>query len=93
MIGAVLIIFTDAPLWTVNLAGLVTFGLLLPFMVVTLTLMYLDPRSESVPEPGSWRQRLSGGVERRAGQTGGGGRLMIARSSGDARGAGPEGTV
>jgi hypothetical protein len=46
LIGALLIIFTDAPLWTVNVAGLVMFGFALPFMVITLTLMYLDPREQ-----------------------------------------------
>lgn len=56
LIGALLIIFTDAPLWTVNVAGL--FGFALPFMVITLTLMYLDPRKQREGAVGGWRRRF-----------------------------------
>jgi hypothetical protein len=58
LIGALLIIFTDAPLWTVNLAALVLFGLALPFMMTTLTLMWLDPRTQEEQAPRAWRRLL-----------------------------------
>jgi len=58
LIGALFIIFTDAPLWTVNVAGLVMFGFALPFMVITLTLMYLDPREQREGAVGVWRRRF-----------------------------------
>lgn len=58
LIGALLIVFTDAPLWTVNVLGLLTFALALPFMVITLTLMYLDPREQREGAVGVWRRRF-----------------------------------
>jgi Vacuolar protein sorting-associated protein 62 len=62
LIGAVLIILTDAPLWTVNLTGLLVFGLTLPYMAITLTLMYLDPRHKE-RKARAWRRRLGHGRE------------------------------
>jgi hypothetical protein len=56
LIGALLIIFTDAPLWTVNLAGLAWFALALPFLITTLTLMYLDPRQQEEKAASAWRR-------------------------------------
>jgi hypothetical protein len=58
LVGALLIIFTDAPLWTVNLSGLLLFGLALPYMIITLTLMYLDPRTSEERAPRALRRRL-----------------------------------
>jgi hypothetical protein len=57
--GAALIILTDVPLWTINFVGLAFFGLVLPYMIITLTLMYLDPRRQEAAAPGRWRRRLA----------------------------------
>ena len=57
--GAALIILTNVPLWTINFIGLAIFGLALPFMIITLTLMYLDPRRREAAAPGAWRRRLA----------------------------------
>jgi len=59
LLGAALIILTDIPLWTINFIGLAVFGLALPFMIITLTLMYLDPRRQEATAPRSWRRRLA----------------------------------
>jgi hypothetical protein len=58
MIAAFLIMFTDFPLWTINALGVAFFGLALPYMVTTLTLLYLEPREQPAPSAGTWRQRL-----------------------------------
>jgi hypothetical protein len=58
MIAAFLIMFTDFPLWTINALGVAFFGLALPYMVTTLTLLYLEPREQPEPSAGTWRQRL-----------------------------------
>ena len=63
--GAVLIVLTDAPLWTINLVGLLVFALTLPYMVTTLTLLYLDPQAHVETAPGRWRRRLSAVLGRR----------------------------
>jgi hypothetical protein len=57
LLGAALIILTDAPLWTVNFTGLLVFGLTLPYMAIVLTLMYLDPRQKE-RRARAWRRRL-----------------------------------
>jgi hypothetical protein len=46
------------PLWTINALGVAFFGLALPYMVTTLTLLYLEPREQPEPSAGTWRQRL-----------------------------------
>ncbi len=58
LVAAFLIMFTDFPLWTINALGVAFFGLALPFMVTTLTLLYLEPREQPEPSPSTWRQRL-----------------------------------
>jgi hypothetical protein len=59
LLGATLIVVTDIPLWTINVIGVATFGLALPYMIITLTLMYLDPRRREGPAPRPWRRRLA----------------------------------
>ncbi len=63
--ASVLIVLTDAPLWTINVAGLLVFALTLPYMVTTLTLLYLDPQGHAEVSPGRWRRRLSAVLGRR----------------------------
>jgi hypothetical protein len=58
LVAAFLIMFTDFPLWTINALGVAFFGLALPFMVITLTLLYLEPREQPEPSARTWRQRL-----------------------------------
>jgi hypothetical protein len=58
LIAAFLIMFTDFPLWTINALGVAFFGLALPFMVTTLTLLYLEPREQPEPSASTWRHRL-----------------------------------
>jgi hypothetical protein len=58
LIAAFLIMFSDFPLWTINALGVAFFGLVLPYMVTTLTLLYLDPREQPEPSARTWRQRL-----------------------------------
>jgi hypothetical protein len=58
LIAAFLIMFSDFPLWTINALGVAFFGLALPYMVTTLTLLYLDPREQPEPSASTWRQRL-----------------------------------
>jgi hypothetical protein len=60
LVGAALIMLTDASLWTINVVGLVVFGLTLPYMLTTLTLVYLDPRTQTEPSPRAWGRRLVG---------------------------------
>jgi Vacuolar protein sorting-associated protein 62 len=58
LIAAFLIMFSDFPLWTINALGVALFGLALPYMVTTLTLLYLEPREQPEPSASTWRQRL-----------------------------------
>jgi hypothetical protein len=58
LVAAFLIMFSDFPLWTINALGVAFFGLALPFMVITLTLLYLEPREQAEPSASTWRQRL-----------------------------------
>ncbi len=58
LIAAFLIMFTDFPLWTINALGVAFFGLALPYMVTTLTLLYLEPREQPEPSGSTWWQRL-----------------------------------
>jgi hypothetical protein len=58
LVAAFLIMFSDFPLWTINALGVAFFGLALPFMVITLTLLYLEPREQVEPSASSWRQRF-----------------------------------
>ncbi len=64
LIGAVLIMLTDASLWTINVVGLLVFGLTLPYMLTTLTLLYLDPRTQQEVSPRPWGRRLAGLAKR-----------------------------
>ncbi|MDQ3881426.1 MAG: hypothetical protein M3295_10195 [Chloroflexota bacterium] len=43
--GSLLILFTNASLSTVNIFGLLVFGLVVPYMAIVWTLLYLDPRT------------------------------------------------
>jgi hypothetical protein len=52
LVAAILIMFTDFPLWTINALGFAFFGLALPYMVTTLTLLYLEPGEPSRRGPG-----------------------------------------
>jgi hypothetical protein len=63
IVGTILILVTDAPLWSVNLIGLAVFGAALPYMTSTLTLMWLDPRRQAAKAPRAHRRRL--GLARR----------------------------
>jgi hypothetical protein len=58
LVAAFLIMFSDFPLWTINALGVAFFGLALPFMVTTLTLLYLEPREQAEPSASTWWQRL-----------------------------------
>jgi hypothetical protein len=59
LLAATLIVVTGIPLWTINFIGLIFFGLSLPYMIITLTLMYLDPRRQKAPAPRALRRRLA----------------------------------
>ncbi|MDQ3874117.1 MAG: hypothetical protein M3322_01005, partial [Actinomycetota bacterium] len=64
LVGAALIMVTDASLWTINVAGVLVFGLTLPYLIITLTLLYLEPRPQTVASPGAWSRRVAGLVRR-----------------------------
>jgi hypothetical protein len=43
--GSLLLLLTNASLSTVNIFGLLVFGLVLPYLAIVWTLLYLDPRA------------------------------------------------
>ena len=64
LVGAALIMLTDASLWTINIVGLLVFGLTLPYLVTTLTLLYLEPRTQTEASRGAWSRLLAGRTRR-----------------------------
>jgi hypothetical protein len=55
--GSLLLLLTNASLSTVNIFGLLVFGLVLPYLAIVWTLLYLDPRAPRATPAGA-RGRL-----------------------------------